>query len=324
MPGSVRGHESRQRTWLFNTYDFQDNLGCMKPLISVVIEIIIRKLRGLGIMRIPMVRRIGLWLIRLASPIDVGGYRLYVVAPGDKAPRIPLGAAYEPDETTLMRRIIRPGDTVLDIGAHIGIFSVLSSKRTGVTGRVLAFEPEPRNLMLLRRNLDYNQCNNVEVIPAAVTDLDGVTELHINTENSLDNRLSETGAVEEVELVRSVCLDGLQSLSGKRIDVIKMDIQGSEPAALDGMKSLLEKQSDVQMLTEFWPHGLKSSGYDPKRYLSELRNCGFRLYMVGPSLTPLHPEHDSDLLNTFQPGSRRHINIYATMADVIPLGVHKV
>jgi FkbM family methyltransferase len=284
----------------------------MKTSILVIVSAAITISRNLGISRLTFVRAIGLWAIRIASPMNVGGVRLFVLAPGDSSTRITLGETYEPEETALMASVIFPNDTVIDIGAHIGVFSVLFSNWAGSHGKVFSFEPEPGNLALLRRNLKYNQCENVEVIPAAVGSLNQPVALLINAQNSLDNRLTNDQHSEQAVMVESIQLDTLEILNDHRIDFIKMDIQGSEPPAVQGMKNILASQPTVKLLTEFWPYGLTQAGHDPQKFLCDLRSLGFHLYQVGGEVFKLSADNDENFLKSFPHDSRRHINIFAT------------
>src|SRR5204862_4150365 len=78
--------------------------------------------------------------------------------------------AYEPELSHLMAEQVRPGAMVLDIGAHVGLHTLMFSRRTGITGRVVAVEPSPVTAALLMQHLAWNGCNNVELVEAAVGD----------------------------------------------------------------------------------------------------------------------------------------------------------
>src|SRR5689334_14548427 len=88
---------------------------------------------------------------------------------GGKVLRI-LGGTYEPEQTGHFIHFVRPGSTVLDIGAHVGYYTLLASMLAGDAGYVWAFEPEPHNAEFLRQHLAVNNCRNVHVEEAAVSD----------------------------------------------------------------------------------------------------------------------------------------------------------
>src|SRR6266436_706615 len=81
--------------------------------------------------------------------------------------------SYEYEKRKLFEELVGPGDVVYDIGAHVGFYTLLASVLVGHTGRVVAFEPSPRNLAYLRRHLAMNRLNNVTVVEGAVYDHDG-------------------------------------------------------------------------------------------------------------------------------------------------------
>jgi len=94
---------------------------------------------------------------------------------------------------------VSAGDTVLDVGANIGSFSVSVSKRIG-DGKVFSFEPEAENLALLRRNLQENACSNVTVFPFAVSDKNGTETLHVREAPGAHSLMGGSGATSQIEV----------------------------------------------------------------------------------------------------------------------------
>lgn len=117
-------------------------------------------------------------------------------------------------------RTIRPGDVVYDVGAWIGPYTLLASRLTGPTGRVLAFEPDPVARAQLERNLALNGAANVQVFPIALGNRDGSARL---SGGGSEARVGETGdhAIETADLAGFVAREG-------HPDVIKIDIEGGE------------------------------------------------------------------------------------------------
>ena len=123
--------------------------------------------------------------------------------------------------------------TAIDIGANVGIWTVLLARHPNIL-QVLAFEPSQSNLSFLRSNLEINQIQHkVIVIEAAVSDFDGEIRFDDLGSGAL-NRISQTGSA----IVSSVTLDTY--LQGKRIDLIKIDVEGYEPSVLSGSWKTLE------------------------------------------------------------------------------------
>lgn len=175
-------------------------------------------------------------------------------------------------ERKLLSQLIAPGMTVLDIGANIGIYTEFLAKLVGPSGRVVAFEPEQRNVERLRdATRKYKQ---VEVVNAAVSDHSGTLSLYVADDLNVDHR---TYAPRETRRSVDVAAVALDDFVGERdrVDVIKMDIQGSELAALRGARRLLASDEAPIILFEYWPYGLRSAGENPLALLSELASFGY-------------------------------------------------
>jgi tRNA G37 N-methylase Trm5 len=95
---------------------------------------------------------------------------------------------WEPVETELLRKLIKPGDVVLDVGANIGYYAVLFGRWVGDGGWVIAVEPEPDNFSLLCRNLAANGSSNVIPLPVAASDRFGELALYLSSDNKGDHR----------------------------------------------------------------------------------------------------------------------------------------
>jgi FkbM family methyltransferase len=152
--------------------------------------------------------------------------------------------SYEFAKQRMFSETLRPGDVVFDIGANVGFYSLLAAVRIGTTGRVYAFEPLPRNLGFLRRNLDLNRIGNVEILDAAVAAQSGVAAFDVGGGPCL-GRVDAAGTL----AVRAVSIDALVS-SGELPppSVIKMDIEGGELAALEGARATLERHRPMVFL----------------------------------------------------------------------------
>ena len=167
------------------------------------------------------------------------------------APTLARYRLWEPAETALFLRLLRPGDRVVDVGAHVGYFTVLFSRLCGAGGFVHAFEPEPANYRLLRANLLVNDCRNVEALELAASDAAGTEGLFLSPCNGGDHRLSFEEGRARCE-VRTTRLD--EALGEQRVDFVKIDAQGAEPRILQGMRGLVARErARVGVLAEFAP-----------------------------------------------------------------------
>jgi FkbM family methyltransferase len=142
---------------------------------------------------------------------------------------------YEYEKQVLFETMINEGSTVFDIGANVGFYTLLASSLTGPNGKVVAFEPVPRNLHYLKQHLHLNQITNVTVIEAAVADQTGTTEFD-ESNSSSTGRLAPGAALH----VDTVTLD--QLVNSGRIpvpDYIKIDVEGAEARVLSGAMQTL-------------------------------------------------------------------------------------
>ncbi len=114
---------------------------------------------------------------------------------------------YEPAQTALFCKVVKPGDVVYDVGAHFGYYTLLASKLVGTEGRVLAFEPSPPNLARLYRHIELNRCSNVQVLELAVSDREGIAHFETRIGSGLGH-LAPDGPV-EVKVTQAGCATGL-------------------------------------------------------------------------------------------------------------------
>lgn len=214
----------------------------------------------------------------LPNTVTVNGYIMHI----DKNDTIVShyileNKAWEELSSSVMNSVIKSGDTVLDIGAHIGYYTLLASKRVGPHGKVYAFEPDPHNFSLLKKNIKTNNIKNVVLVNKAVGDKDTTTHFYLNPTNTGDNRTYKNDNPSKRITVQQIKLDGFIT---EPVHVIKMDIQGSELKALEGMKRLLAKNPYLTIFSEFWPEGLLNNNSDPKKLLQILNKNGYSVTIV--------------------------------------------
>ncbi len=167
---------------------------------------------------------------------------------------------------------------IADVGANLGLYSILAAKKTGADGIVHSFEPHPGNLRMLRKGIDRNRCSNIVVHAAAVSDSTGVLDLFERPEHQGDHRIYQpaNGLPRKAIRVDVTTLDAVFE-DASRLDVVKLDIQGAEPKALAGMEQVIERNPQLVMFTEFWPEGLRQAGTDPLAMLTTIRELGFTI-----------------------------------------------
>jgi len=150
---------------------------------------------------------------------------------------------YELPKQCAMLRFIRAGMVCYDVGANVGFYTLFFSHLAGIGGKVLAFEPYPRNVALLRRHIELNRCANVRVFDAAVGDCEGTT-LFEEAPSASMGRVSERGTL----AVQCRRLDQIVSEGLLPPDLIKIDVEGAESMVLAGAGEILQKHKPIIFL----------------------------------------------------------------------------
>jgi FkbM family methyltransferase len=194
-------------------------------------------------------------------------------------------ATYEPAKTAFLRERSPRGATVLDLGAHIGLFSVQLARSVGPSGRVISFEPAPHTAAVLRRTI---RCNGlaavVSVREAAVAGRRGEVELFETGDDcSNASSLVRTDRTRDAVRVAATTLDDLVDDERLTVAVVKMDIEGAELEVLDGAPVLLSDQRPA-MTIEVHPLELRACGRDPREVFDVLVGHG---YLVTEGERPL-------------------------------------
>jgi FkbM family methyltransferase len=192
---------------------------------------------------------------------------------------------YETAKTAFLRDRSPPGATVLDLGAHIGLFSVHLARSVGPSGRVISFEPAPRTAAVLRRTV---RCNGlaavVSVRQVAVSGRRGMAELfETGDECANASSLVRTDRSRDVVRVAATTLDALVDDEDLTVAVVKMDIEGAELEVLRGAPQLLAQQRPA-LTIEVHPLELRASRCDPRAVFDLLAEHGYRVSEAGQPL----------------------------------------
>jgi len=226
-------------------------------------------------------RRIAKWALQGVAPTVKGGPL--------KGKRWLLNArrefrrgTYEPEQTRLFQEAVGPGQVAYDVGAHIGYYTLLASDLVGDKGHVVAFEPLPSNLWDLRRHLQMNGCHNVTVIDACVGEHAGSCQFKRGT-GPRTGYIAPNGAL-TVQMVR---LDEL--LNEGTIpapDCIKVDVDGTELAVLQGAQSLIARKHPTIFLSVHSDEARRQCG-------DLLEAQGYRLHTICTEIGDFLATHDN-------------------------------
>jgi FkbM family methyltransferase len=193
-------------------------------------------------------------------------------------------------EADFFQQVIRPGMHIADVGANLGLYSLLLARCTGPAGRVYCFEPDALMAGALRWNLAANDAAHVEVFECAAGAAPGQAVLQRNSMNSGDNRLGLTTGTTLHSEQASVPVCALQdALRGRRLDFIKMDVQGWEGEALRGVAGLLDANPGLKIHFEFWPHALRLAGTEIAQLADTLRQLRLQVMLAeaADQMTPV-------------------------------------
>jgi FkbM family methyltransferase len=193
---------------------------------------------------------------------------------------------FEQGVTEFFEQSLHEGMTVVDGGANVGYYTLLAARRVGRSGQVYAFEPQSDNYALLVRNIELNGYTNVIPVRKALGDRSETGTLHLRDSgtHSLYPAGSTSGRSESVDVVT---LDEfLESEGSPDIDLVKLDLQGSEPAAIDGMRRLLERSQTLRLVLQLDDQLLKRAGVDAALFLEHLHSIGFDVAVLDGARGP--------------------------------------
>src|SRR6185312_1429188 len=177
-----------------------------------------------------------------------------------------------------LKKHVKPGMTVVDVGANIGFYSVFFSKLVGEKGSVHAFEPNPDNFRHLVSNT--RKLKNVFVSNAAVSDKTGKIKLY-QFDSNVEHQTYDNGDGKSFTEIDCISLDDYFN-KGEVISLIKTDTEGYDYFVINGMKETIKKQKNLVLTTEFWPWGLSKAGVEPKKFILQLKELGFDVTFTDP------------------------------------------
>lgn len=202
-------------------------------------------------------------------------------------------------EIEILKKMVKQGDHVLDIGANIGFYSKILSGLVGQSGRIYCFEPDTTNFNYLKKNTAH--LNNLSLFNNAVSDKKDVIKIYKSKMLNVDHRTYPVSDYESVEEIHAVGIDELMAEGTiPRVDFVKIDIQGYELVAFKGMSGLLKNNRNIKIVAEYWPHGFKKAGSSAIELYHFFVNLGFKFsVMENNRLEPLSEQYIID--NNDQP-----------------------
>ncbi len=191
--------------------------------------------------------------------------------------------------------LLKEDYTVIDVGGNIGLFSVIASKKCK---SVHVFEPDPDCFKNIEKNLGYHRLDNLILNQLALSNMN---EEKIFFKDSFYSTLGSFALEnikhkESVIKIKAIKLDDyVENKINEPVNFIKLNIQGAEGHAIEGAKNLISRDLPI-VLTEFWPYGLKNSGYEPELLISFFQKLKYEFVQVNQHNLDLEKKNYDDLI----------------------------
>jgi FkbM family methyltransferase len=201
------------------------------------------------------------------------------------------GNFYEPDISNVLLRVLKPGDLFVDVGANIGIFSVLARLLVGDTGNAVAFEPAEKNLLQLRRNLELNGMTDVATVPKIVSNRPGTADLFLCSDNGGGHSIWPPGNFPPNERSRqsseavptdvtTLDIALAELMPGRAPKLIKIDTEGAEQMVLEGAERLLSSGNTPFIIGELHEFGLSQLGHSQDSLRRHMQVRGYETFIL--------------------------------------------
>ena len=210
-----------------------------------------------------------------------------------------LYGEFETMERQFVKKLLRRDMTVVDVGAHHGLCTLLASKCVGWNGRAVAIEPSPRECARLRKHLQLNRCSNVELMACAAGENVGEANLYVvDRFNDGCNSLRPPATSEPIKTVRVKVRrldDILSDLEITKVDFVKLDAEGAELSVLYGALKLLNRKNRPAMLVEVQDVRTRPWGYAAREILQFLICMDYRWFAIAAkgALLPISCEEET-------------------------------
>ena len=225
--------------------------------------------------------------------VETEGHKFFLDS--TDALRLSINKTYETFWLDIAKNEIDEGNNVVELGSHIGYFTLNFAKFVGSTGHVFAFEPDPENFEILKKNIVINGYQNITAEKKAVLDKSKKIKLYLSKKNKGDHRVyASENNIESLE-IEAVSLDEYFK-NKNQIDFIWITIQGAEIAAFEGMLNIIKNQKNLKIITDFNPSLIKKFGREPKEYLEMILKNNFKIYNLDRRKKKVYPTEIESIL----------------------------
>lgn len=217
---------------------------------------------------------------------------------------------YEQETTIFLRNHLQKGQTAWDIGANIGYFSLEFARSVGPEGKVLSFEPHPEIFQVLQRNIKRNKYKNIKLFNQACGSSPGETKLFFSTENEGNHKIIENSNSNHFALTEVVTLSTF--LNEYSPSLIKMDIEGAELLALQGLGHENLKKLAIDFVIEYHPYEMSFFEIEGEEILDFFMSSGYKFrnlaYPDAPNISK------EEILKKYKKEDRSLTNLFCSKA----------
>ncbi|MFC2494678.1 MAG: FkbM family methyltransferase [Candidatus Absconditicoccaceae bacterium] len=223
--------------------------------------------------------------------ITIGGVDLKIMADVTNsflAKEVAIKGYYEKGTSSYFCDNIKKGSVFLDIGANIGYYSLIASKKVGLDGRVIAFEPVKKNYEALLKNIEINSITNVSVFNFGLGNKEETSKIHLIDSDSGKSSImvDYQGDIEQIQMKKFDDLD--LDFDKSKVQFIKIDVEGYEFEVLKGMRNLLQENRTLEIMMEFSPEYYKEFGKDyTVQFIDFIYELGFNAFDVDHGFAPI-------------------------------------
>lgn len=230
------------------------------------------------------------------------------------------GELCDPPLVQALTGFLEPGDCFIDVGSHIGYYSLLALQMVGASGRVVAFEANPETFAVLAANAQLNRAANLMAYNCAVGRQPGIGQFSIN---GRDEGLSSMAVSSERQIsVSMTSLDSLQALAPfEKVRMLKIDVEGFEPEVIAGAKRFLAEARPENIVFEI-NNGLPGvAPHQDEAIRAQLEALGYRCFLIRPwkESEDLDRQFAGSIFLELSPGSRVNIAYGNILASLRPL-----
>ena len=216
---------------------------------------------------------------------------------------------HELTEIKFLKQIIKNGDTVLDLGANIGVYTLIFAKLVGKSGHVFAFEPDPTNFEILSKNVKENKHENVTLVQKAVSEKNDKIKLFVSKRNHASHRIFDSEEKRNSIEVDVITLDTYFKKIKNPINFIKMDVEGVEGATLLGASNIIKNSKDLVIMMEYFPKWIRKYGMNPEEILDSLIEKKFKLFNINQKEKKIFPINLKNFVKEYNEQKKNYTNV---------------